>query len=71
MRHMASLFAKVVSMPCLHHQWIREQQEGMSIPLNSYMMYVVVGCEEVRDLHARGLVRILLSTQVPDVMAAP
>ena len=41
------------------------------IPLNSYMMYVVVGCEEVRDLHAGGLVRILLTAQVPDVMAAP
>ena len=71
MRHMASLFAKVISRTCLHHQWIREQQEGMSLPLNSYMMYVVVGCEEIRDLNAGGPVRILLSAQVPDVMTAP
>ena len=71
MRHMASLFTKVISRTCLHHEWIREQQEGMTIPLNSYMMNVVMGCEEIRDLNVGSPVDILLGAQMPDVMTAP
>ena len=56
---------------CLHHLRIGEQQEGMTIPLDSYMVNVIMGCEEVRDLDLGGPVHILQGVQMPDVMAAP
>ena len=59
MRHVTGLLAKMFHRQCLNHLWIREQQEGMIVPLNPHMMYVVMGCEEVRDLHTRGGVSIL------------
>ena len=43
----------------------------MTIPLDSYMMNVVMGCEEIRDLNVGSPVHILLGVQMPDVMAAP
>ena len=39
----------------------------MTIPLNSYMVNVIMRCEEVRDLDLRGPVHIFQGVQMPDV----
>ena len=51
MRHVAGLLAEMFHWQCFNHYWIREQKEGIAIPLNPYMVDAVMGGEEIRDLH--------------------
>ena len=70
MRHVAGLLAEMLHWQCFDHYRIREQKEGIAIPLNPYMVDVIMGGEEIRDLHPWGGIRLPLS-QPPDVVAAP
>ena len=70
MRHVAGLLAEMFHWQCFNHYWIREQKEGIAIPLNPYMVDAVMGGEEIRDLHPWGGIRLLLA-QPPDMVTAP
>ena len=70
MRHVAGLLAEMFHWQCFKHYWIREQKEGIAIPLNPYMVDAVMGGEEIRDLHPWGGIRLLLA-QPPDMVTAP
>ena len=70
MRHVAGLLAEMLHWQCFDHYRIREQKEGIAIPLNPYMVDVIMGGEEIRDLRPWGGIRLPLS-QPPDVVAAP
>ena len=70
MRHVTGLLAEMFHWQCFNHYWIREQEEGIAIPLNPYMVDAVMGGEEIRDLHPWGGIRLLLA-QPPDMVTAP
>ena len=70
MCNVAGLLAEMFHWQCFNHYWIGEQKEGIAIPLNPYMVDVVMGGEEIRDLHPWGGIRLPLS-QPPDVVTAP
>ena len=70
MRHVTGLLAEMLHWQCINHYWIREQKEGIAVPLNPYMVDVVMGGEEIRDLHPWGGSRLLLA-QPPDMVTAP
>ena len=70
MRHVTGLLAEMFHWQCFNHCWIREQKEGVAVPLNQYMVDVVMGGEEIRDLHPWGGSRLLLA-QPPDMVTAP
>ena len=70
MRRVTGLLAEMFHWQCFNHCWIREQKEGVAVPLNPYMVDVVMGGEEIRDLHPWGGSRLLLA-QPPDMVTAP
>ena len=70
MRHVTGLLAEMFHWQCFNHYWIREQKEGIAVPLNPYMVDAVMGGEEIRDLHPWGGIRLLLA-QPPDMVTAP
>ena len=47
--HVAGLLAEMFHWQCFNHCWVSEQQERIVIPLNPYMVYIVMGGEEIRD----------------------
>ena len=61
MCHVAGLLAEVFHWQCFNHCWVSEQQERIAVPLNPYMVDIVMGGEEIRDLYLWGGIRLLLS----------
>ena len=59
--HVAGLLAEMFHWQCFNHCWVSEQQERIVIPLNPYMVDIVMGGEEIRDLHPWGGIRLPLS----------
>ena len=67
---MAGLLAEVFHWQCFNHRWVREQQERVAVPLNPHMVYIVMGGEEIGDLHPWGGISVPLA-QPPDMVTAP
>ena len=61
MCHVAGLLAEMFHWQCFNHCWVSEQQERIAIPLNPHMVDIVMGGEELRDLHPWGGIRLPLS----------
>ena len=54
MRHVTGLLAEMFHWQCFNHYWIREQKEGVAIPLNPYMVDAVMG-EKKYEICTRGV----------------